>query len=123
MSTPNGSGLKIDLSSIAGHFGRIRRYSRGLLLEGGNIKDVAQVTGRNHRPRGNLGAVLVTTPTAVLSGAARKLMYVFSSRSTLPAKSSMRLSSTPHAPGAMESYRSNQTSNPSGIRSCKRLCH
>jgi chemotaxis protein MotA len=77
MSTPKGSGVKIDLSSIAGIVVALGGILGGLLLEGGNIKDVAQVTGAIIVLGGTLGAVLVTTPTAVLGGAARKLLYVF----------------------------------------------
>jgi chemotaxis protein MotA len=77
MSTSNGAGVKIDLSSLAGLLLAFGGILGGLLLEGGNIKDVAQVTGAIIVLGGTLGAVLVTTPTAILSGAARKLMYVF----------------------------------------------
>ena len=123
MSTPKGSGVKVDLSSIAGIVVALGGILGGLLLEGGNIKDVAQVTGAIIVLGGTLGAVLVTTPDQPCSAALHESSFTCSfSRSTLPAKSLMRLSSTPHALGAMESYRSNRMSNPSAIHSCKRLC-
>jgi chemotaxis protein MotA len=49
----------------------------GLILEGGNIKDIAQVTGALIVLGGTLGAVMVTTPTAILIGAMKSFKYVF----------------------------------------------
>lgn len=48
----------------------------GLLLEGGKLKDVAQFTAALIVLGGTAGAVMVSTPMAVLAGAARRLMGV-----------------------------------------------
>ena len=49
----------------------------GLLLEGGNIRDVAQITALMIVLGGTLGAVLVTTPMPVVLQAARKMKHLF----------------------------------------------
>jgi len=49
----------------------------GLILEGGNIKDVSQVTAAIIVLGGTLGAVMVTTPMDVLLRAAKQLKAVF----------------------------------------------
>ena len=49
----------------------------GLMMEGGKIKDVAQVTAAMIVLGGTIGAVMVTTPMAVLVRAAKKLGAVF----------------------------------------------
>jgi chemotaxis protein MotA len=49
----------------------------GLLLEGGRIADVAQVTAAVIVLGGTIGAVMITTPLPVLAAAARKLPDVF----------------------------------------------
>jgi chemotaxis protein MotA len=77
MSTSKGPRIKIDWGSIVGVLVALGGILGGLLLEGGNVKDVAQITGGIIVLSGTLGAVLVTTPTAVFTGAARKLLYVF----------------------------------------------
>jgi chemotaxis protein MotA len=60
-------GLLLALSGIIG----------GLILEGGKIQDVAQITAAVIVFGGTLGAVLVTTPPAVLRSAAKKLKVIF----------------------------------------------
>jgi chemotaxis protein MotA len=77
MSTSNRPRLKPDFSSLAGLVVALGGILGGLLLEGGSIRDVAQVTGAIIVLGGTLGAVLVTTPTDRLRGAARNLLYVF----------------------------------------------
>jgi chemotaxis protein MotA len=49
----------------------------GLLLEGGKVQDVAQVTAALIVLGGTIGAVMVTTPMPVLLSAAKKLTLVF----------------------------------------------
>jgi len=60
-------GLALALAGILG----------GLLLEGGRMQDVAQITAACIVFGGTLGAVLVTTPPRVLMRAARRLSRVF----------------------------------------------
>ena len=56
----------------------------GLLLEGGKIRDVAQITAALIVFGGTLGAVMVTTPYPVLMRALRKLNLVFVDRAPHP---------------------------------------
>ncbi len=63
-------GLVVALTGILG----------GLVLEGGRIKDVAQVTAAFIVFGGTFGAVMVTTPFSVLLRAARKLGLIFFDR-------------------------------------------
>jgi chemotaxis protein MotA len=77
MATPKGPRLSLDLSSLIGIVVALGGIIGGLVLEGGSIKDVAQVTGAIIVMGGTLGAVMVTTPTPILIGAIRKLKYVF----------------------------------------------
>src|SRR5262249_20185738 len=49
----------------------------GLTLEGGKIKDVAQITAAIIVLGGTAGAVMISTPGAVLKGALRRLGGVF----------------------------------------------
>ena len=77
MAKAKGSGVSIDLSSFAGLAVAVGAILGGLILEGGNIKDIAQVTGAIIVLGGTLGAVLVTTPTAIFLGAVKSLKHVF----------------------------------------------
>ncbi len=67
-------GLVLALGGIVG----------GLLLEGGKIKDVAQITAAVIVFGGTFGAVMVTTPHHVLTRALRKLHLVFVDRAPQP---------------------------------------
>src|SRR5579862_2063456 len=52
----------------------------GLILEGGRIQDVAQITAAFIVFGGTFGAVMITTPFPVLLRAARRLSQVFFDR-------------------------------------------
>jgi len=56
----------------------------GLLLEGGKISDVAQITAAMIVVGGTVGAVMVTTPLPTLLRAARKLPLVFFDKAQPP---------------------------------------
>jgi chemotaxis protein MotA len=60
-------GLIIALAGILG----------GLVIEGGKVSDVTQVTAAMIVLAGTLGAVMVTTPLSALWGAAKSIKYVF----------------------------------------------
>jgi chemotaxis protein MotA len=70
-------GGKLDLASCAGLAIAFGGILGGLLLEGGSWRDVSQFTAAMIVLGGTLGAVMVTTPVAVLMGAAKKLPLVF----------------------------------------------
>jgi chemotaxis protein MotA len=75
-----GPGSKPDLATCGGLLLALGGIIGGLVLEGGNIRDVAQITAAMIVLGGTLGAVLVTTPVSVLVGAAKKLPLVFMSK-------------------------------------------
>ncbi len=72
-----GPGAKPDWATCCGLALAFGGILGGLTLEGGSIKDVAQVTAALIVLGGTLGAVLVTSPVSVLMGAAKKLPLVF----------------------------------------------
>jgi chemotaxis protein MotA len=73
-----------DFATIGGLLLSVGGILGGLLLEGGKLADVAQVTAAMIVLGGTLGAVLVTTPLPVLLSAAGKLSHVFIERSQTP---------------------------------------
>jgi chemotaxis protein MotA len=79
-ANPKGPGSKPDLATCGGLLLALGGIIGGLILEGGNIRDVAQVTAAMIVLGGTLGAVLVTTPVSVFLGAAKKLPLVFMSK-------------------------------------------
>lgn len=70
-------GGKPDLATIAGLVVALAGILGGLILEGGKIQDVSQVTAALIILGGTLGAVMVTTPLPVLLRAFKKLSAVF----------------------------------------------
>lgn len=76
--TKKSGGLgKPDLATIGGLLLAMGGIIGGLLLEGGKVQDVAQVTAAMIVLGGTIGAVMVTTPMPVLLSAAKKLTVVF----------------------------------------------
>jgi chemotaxis protein MotA len=74
--TKKGGG-KPDFATIGGLLLAMSGILGGLLLEGGRVQDVAQVTAAMIVLGGTIGAVMVTTPMPVLMGAAKRLSLVF----------------------------------------------
>lgn len=81
---PAGSGTKPDLASMAGLVLAVAGILGGLVLEGGKITDIAQITAAMIVFGGTLGAVMVTTPLSVLIAAAKRLKEVFLEQSRAP---------------------------------------
>ena len=71
------AGVKPDFATIGGLVLAFGGILGGLVLEGGKIRDVAQVTAAIIVLGGTIGAVMVTTPLDVLIGAAKKIVLVF----------------------------------------------
>jgi chemotaxis protein MotA len=71
------AGSKPDLATIGGLVLAIGGILGGLVMEGGKVKDVAQVTAAMIVLSGTIGAVMVTTPMHTLIGAVKKLVLVF----------------------------------------------
>jgi chemotaxis protein MotA len=70
-------GARIDFGSIAGLAVALFGILGGLVLEGGRLRDVAQLTAALIVLGGTSGAVLVSMPTNVVAGALRRLIGVF----------------------------------------------
>lgn len=74
---PGTSKLKLDFATILGLALALGGIIGGLILEKGNIRDVAQLTAAMIVLGGTVGAVLVTTPVSVLKSALPQLKLVF----------------------------------------------
>ena len=72
---PNQS--KPDFATLGGIVLAIGGLVGGLLLEGGRLQDIAQITSALIVLGGTIGAVMITTPLSVLIRAARQLGSVF----------------------------------------------
>jgi chemotaxis protein MotA len=70
------SGGGIDIATFAGIVVALGAILGGLVLEGGQVADVAQVTAAMIVLGGTLGAVMVATPMKVLKGSLKRMMGV-----------------------------------------------
>src|ERR1700678_4466662 len=68
---------RLDLSTLAGIVLALGGIIGGLLLKKGNILDIAQITAAMIVLGGTFGAVLVSTPLAVVLRAFRSLRGIF----------------------------------------------
>jgi chemotaxis protein MotA len=75
---------RLDFATLGGLVMALGGILGGLLLEGGKIRDVAQITAACIVFGGTFGAVLVTTPLPVLLRAVRKLHHIFIERAQHP---------------------------------------
>jgi chemotaxis protein MotA len=75
-ASKKSGGAKPDLATIGGIVLALGGIIGGLLLEGGKIKDISQLTAAMIVIGGTLGAVMVSTPITVLKGAAMRLLHV-----------------------------------------------
>jgi chemotaxis protein MotA len=73
----SGGGLKPDLASFLGLVIAVGGIVGGLILEGGTIKDISQITAAIIVLGGTIGAVMVTCPLSTCIGAVKKLKFVF----------------------------------------------
>jgi chemotaxis protein MotA len=80
-SKPAGGRGTIDLASFAGVIVGIGCLIGGLILEGGKIKDVAQVTAAIIVLGGTLGAVMISMPMSVLVAALKSIPMLFFEKS------------------------------------------
>jgi len=78
------SGAKPDLATLGGLILAIGGILGGLVMEGGKVRDVAQITAAIIVLCGTIGSVMVTTPMHTLIGAAKKLILVFMDRDQSP---------------------------------------
>jgi chemotaxis protein MotA len=70
-------GMRPDIATLCGLLLAVGGIVTGLMMDGGKIKDVAQVSAAIIVLGGTLGAVMVTTPMSVLLRAFKKLGGVF----------------------------------------------
>jgi chemotaxis protein MotA len=77
---PKKASLKPDIATIGGILLAGGGILGGLVLEGGKLSDITQVTALMIVLGGTLGAVMVTTPLNVLIRAAKCLGFVFFDR-------------------------------------------
>jgi chemotaxis protein MotA len=84
-SSTGGRRSKLDLSTILGVVVGFGGIIGGLILEGGKLTDIAQTTGALIVFGGTLGAVMITTPPAVLKRAFRRIGLLFFQPGDTPA--------------------------------------
>ncbi len=82
---PKGAGLRPDLFSIGGLVVALGGILTGLMMDGGSLKDVRQVSAGLIVLGGTLGAVMITTPMNILIGAAKRFSGVFFEKTYTPA--------------------------------------
>src|SRR5579871_6865218 len=77
-------GARPDFATIGGVLLAVGGIVGGLLMEGGKIRDISQITAAFIVLGGTLGAVMVSTPLSVLKGAASRLAHVVIDKTQLP---------------------------------------
>jgi chemotaxis protein MotA len=85
-SRKSGGGQRIDFATIGGLFLAISSIVGGLVLEGGKLEDIRQITAALIVLGGTLGAVMVSTPMQVLKGAMAQLAGVLFEKLDSPGK-------------------------------------
>lgn len=73
----DAQSVQLDWATLAGLAIALLGILGGLLLEGGRVSDVSQLTAAFIVVGGTLGAVMVTTPVATLMAALRELPAIF----------------------------------------------
>lgn len=81
---PRRRVLRPDAATLAGLILAFGGILGGLIMEGGKLKDISQVTAAMIVLGGTCGAVLVSTPMHMLAAAIRRLMHVFLDPSDTP---------------------------------------
>jgi len=81
---PRRSVTRPDLATFAGLILAFGGIVGGLILEGGKLRDISQLTAAIIVLGGTFGAVLVSTPMHVLWGAARRFGHVILDRTDSP---------------------------------------
>lgn len=78
------SAARVDFATIGGILLAVGGILGGLLMEGGRVKDVSQITAGFIVLGGTFGAVMVSTPLRVLKGAASRLAHVLIDKTAPP---------------------------------------
>jgi chemotaxis protein MotA len=77
-------GARPDFATVGGILLAFGGIVGGLLMEGGRIKDISQITAAFIVLGGTFGAVMVSTPIRVLKGAAMRLIHVLMDNTQSP---------------------------------------
>jgi len=77
-------GARPDFATVGGILLAFGGIVGGLLMEGGRIKDISQITAAFIVLGGTFGAVIVSTPIRVLKGAAMRLIHVLMDNTQSP---------------------------------------
>src|SRR5580704_4804375 len=83
-AAPRKAGARPDIATIAGILLAFGGIVGGLLMEGGRIKDISQITAAFIVLGGTFGAVMVSTPIGVLKGALLRMIHVFLDKTQAP---------------------------------------
>jgi chemotaxis protein MotA len=78
------ASAKLDIATLLGLVVAVGAILGGLILEKGQLKDIAQITAAIIVIGGTLGAVMVTTPIAYLMGALKQIKSVLFDQSPSP---------------------------------------
>jgi chemotaxis protein MotA len=78
------AGARPDFATVGGILLAFGGIVGGLLMEGGKIKDISQLTAAFIVLGGTFGAVMVSTPIRTLSGAAMRLIHVLMDNTQSP---------------------------------------
>ena len=78
------TGARPDFANVAGILLAFGGIVGGLLMEGGKIRDVSQITAALIVLGGTFGAVMVSTPIRVLNGAGLRLIHVLMDKTGSP---------------------------------------
>jgi chemotaxis protein MotA len=81
---PSPSVTRPDIATLSGLILAFGGIVGGLMLEGGKLKDISQLTAALIVLGGTCGAVMVSTPMNVLLGAARRLVHVVLDKTERP---------------------------------------
>src|SRR6202142_3811554 len=81
---PKTAGTRLDLATIGGLILAVGGIITGMTLEGGSIREILQPTAALIVFGGTLGAVMITTPLAVLLRALRAVVSVFFEKQQAP---------------------------------------
>jgi len=78
------SRARPDFATLCGLLLAFGGIVGGLLMEGGKLKDISQITAAFIVLGGTCGAVMVSTPMGILLGAARRLVHVLIDKTDRP---------------------------------------
>lgn len=81
---PKKAGARPDFATIGGIALALGGIVGGLLMEGGKIKDISQITAAFIVLGGTIGAVMVSTPLSVLKGAVVRFVHVLLDKTQPP---------------------------------------